>query len=62
MSQLKEFKVKVRRIQIISLGGKNPACIEIVQKYLNCSRTYKPLSTMVWEAEIGGFYLKLIDF
>lgn len=51
MSQLKEFKVNLEEFKLYLLG-KNPACIVIFQKYLNCSRTYKPLSTTVYEAEI----------
>lgn len=49
---VKRIESKFRRIQIISLGTKKKksACIEIVQKYLNCSRTCEPLSTIMYEA------------
>lgn len=49
MSQLKELEVNLEEFKLYLLG-KKATCIEIVQKYLNCNRTYKPLSTIVYEA------------
>lgn len=51
MSRLKELEVNLEEFKLYLLGQKKKsACIEIVQKYLNCSRTCEPLSTIMYEA------------
>lgn len=51
MSRLKELEVNLEEFKLYLLGKKS-AGIEIVKKYLSCSRTCKPLSTIMYEALI----------